>query len=225
MTDPTIAGAQQGHWASTFAANPDMYGTDPSVPAVAAAASFTEAGAHQLLELGAGQGRDTLFFARQGFEIVALDYVEDALDAIAAKATAAGTGDTVGVALHDVREPLPFADGAFDANYSHMLFCMALTTAQLEQLAAELHRVLRPGGLVVYTVRHTGDAHYGTGTPRGDDMYERGGFIVHFFDDRLVQRLATGFDLLDVTEFTEGDLPRRLWRVTMRKPGHGQVTT
>ena len=73
-------------------------------------------------------------------------------------------------------------------------------------------------------MRHTGDAHYGTGTPRGDDMYEHGGFIVHFFDDRLVQRLTTGFDLLDVTEFTEGDLPRRLWRVTMRKPGHGQVT-
>ena len=69
--------------------------------------------------------------------------------------------------------------------------------------------MLRPGGLVVYTVRHTGDAHHGTGTPRGDDMYEHGGFIVHFFDDRLVQRLASGFDLLDVTELTElteGDL-------------------
>ena len=91
MADPTIAGAQQGHWASTFAANPNMYGTDPSASAVAAAARFAEAGAHQLLELGAGQGRDTLFFARQGFESVALDYVEDALDAIAAKATAAGS--------------------------------------------------------------------------------------------------------------------------------------
>ncbi len=46
-----------------------------------------------------------------------------------------------------------------------MLFSMALTTPELERLARELHRVLRPGGLQVYTVRHTGDAHHGAGKP------------------------------------------------------------
>jgi len=99
-----------------------------------------------------------------------------------------------------------------------MLFCMALTTGEIECLAAELRRVLRPGGLVVYTARTTADAHYGTGTPRGDDMYEHGGFIVHFFDRALIDRLAVGFELIDVTDFTEGELPRWLARVTMRVP-------
>src|SRR5674476_1416174 len=159
-----IAG-QQAHWASTFDANPDMYGTDPSVPALAAAEAFAAAGYHSVLELGAGQGRDSI-----------------------------------------------------DASYSHMLFCMALTTGELERLAGELFRVLRPGGLVVYTARTTADAHYGTGTPRGDDMYEHGGFIVHFFDQALIDHLAAGFELVDVTEFIEVDLPRRLARVTMRRP-------
>jgi hypothetical protein len=28
-----------------------------------------------------------------------------------------------------------------------------------------IRRVLRPGGTFIYTVRHTGDAHYGAGTP------------------------------------------------------------
>jgi hypothetical protein len=78
--------------------------------------------------------------------------------------------------------------------------------------------VLRPAGLVVYTACTTADAHYGTGTPRGDDMYEHGGFIVHFFDRTLIDRLAAGFELIDVTDFTEGDLSRRLARVTMRVP-------
>jgi len=31
-----------------------------------------------------------------------------------------------------------------------------------------------------------------------------------------VDALAAGFELMDVTDFTEGDLPRRLARVTMR---------
>jgi SAM-dependent methyltransferase len=123
----------------------------------------------------------------------------------------------VSVEIHDVRQRLPFADAGVDASYSHMLLCMALTTPELERLVAELRRVVRPGGLVVYTARTTDDAHYGAGIAHGDDMYEHGGFVVHFFDRALIDRLAAGFTLVDVTAFTEGDLPRRLARVTMRR--------
>jgi SAM-dependent methyltransferase len=210
---------QAEHWESTFVAHPLMYGTEPSEAAVEAAHLFASDGAKRVLELGAGQGRDTLFLAREGFDVVALDYAASGLASIAAQAAAAGIGERVQVLRHDARQGFPFADESVDASYSHMLFSMALTTEELERLAREVRRVLRPGGLAVYTVRHVGDAHFGAGTPYGDDMYEHGGFVVHFFDRALVDRLADGFELLDVAEFSEGDLPRRLWRVTMRKPG------
>jgi SAM-dependent methyltransferase len=216
--DAGVRAGQQQHWAATFAANPHMYGPDSSESASAAAGDFASAGLRRVLELGAGQGRDTLSLARRGFDVLALDYVESALTTIAEEAAAAGLADRLDIAQHDVREPLPFPDESFDASYSHMLFCMALTTPELERLAREVRRVIRPGGLVVYTVRHTGDAHYGTGNARGDDMFEHGGFIVHFFDRDLVERLADDFELVEIAEFTEGDLPRRLWRVTMRRP-------
>jgi SAM-dependent methyltransferase len=208
---------QQQHWEATFAANPDMYGTDPAEPALAAAECFAEVHAHRVLELGAGQGRDTLFLADRDFHVVALDYAQVALDTIATKAAAAGLASRVSVVRHDAHDQLPFADDSFDAHYSHMLFCMALTTPELVRLAAEIRRVLRPGGLAVYTVRHADDAHYGTGIPHGDGMYEQGGFVVHFFDRDLVDRLASGFELVDVVPFIEGGLPRKLWRVTMIK--------
>jgi SAM-dependent methyltransferase len=220
--DATVRARQRQHWAATFAANPHMYGSGSSESAAAAAGEFASAGVQRVLELGAGQGRDTLALARRGFDVLALDFVEPALASIAKEAAAAGLADRLNVAQHDVRVPLPFPDDSFDASYSHMLFCMALTTGDLERLVGEVRRVIRPGGLVVYTVRHTGDAHYGTGLPRGDDMFEHGGFIVHFFDRDLVERLADGFELVEVVECTEGDLPRRLWRVRMRKPVSGQ---
>jgi SAM-dependent methyltransferase len=216
--DPEVLAGQQEHWAVTFEANPDMFGTDPSAPGLAAAETFAAAGLGSVLELGAGQGRDTFYLARQGLQVTALDYAPSAVETLSAKAEAGGLVDLVTVARHDIREPLPLPDASIDASYSHMLFCMALTTSELERLVGELHRVLRPGGLVVYTARTTADAHYGTGTPRGDDMYEHGGFIVHFFDQALIDHLAAGFELVDVTEFIEGDLPRRLARVTMRRP-------
>jgi SAM-dependent methyltransferase len=210
---------QRRHWSTTYAAHPDMYGDDPSEAAVAAADAFSSAGVDSVLELGAGQGRDTLYLAGRGFHVHALDYVPEGVRAIEAKAAAAGLADRVSVGLHDVRERLPLADDVVDASYSHMLLCMALTTPELERLVADVRRVVRPGGLVVYTARTTDDPHYGAGVAHGDDMYEHGGFVVHFFDRALIDRLASGFALLEVTEFTEGDLPRRLARVTMRRAG------
>jgi SAM-dependent methyltransferase len=209
--------AQREHWQATFGANPDMYGTGPSEPGVYAAGLFARDQARDLLELGAGQGRDTLAFLRTGLTVTALDYAPGALTRLQQAATSAGLASRLTTVAHDVRQPLPLRDGGFDAVYSHMLFTMALTTAELEALTGELHRVLRPGGLHVYTVRHTGDAHYGAGTSHGDDMFENGGFIVHFFDRALVDRLATGFTLLGLTPFEEGALPRRLWRITLRR--------
>lgn len=216
LVDTLALNGQKEHWSATFEANPDMYGTDPSAPGLAAAEAFASAGHKSVLELGAGQGRDTLYLARQGLDVTAMDFAPSTVETLRAKAEAAGLGDMVSVARHDIRRPLPLPDSSFDASYSHMLFCMALTTGELESLALELRRVLRPGGMVVYTVRTTADAHYGAGIPRGDDMFEHGGFIVHFFDQTLIDRLAAGFELMDVTEFIEGGLPRRLARVTMR---------
>jgi SAM-dependent methyltransferase len=208
---------QNPHWEKTYAVTPEMFGEAPSDPAGEAVALFRRAGMHEILELGAGQGRDTLYFARNGFYVHALDYSQAGLDGIREKALAQQLAARIDVRRHDVRERLPFADNALDACYAHMLFCMALTTAELELLAREIRRVLKPGGLCLYSVRHTSDPHYGTGIPRGEDLYEVGGFIVHFFSRDKVSQLARGYELLEVAEFEEGPLPRKLFRVTMRK--------
>jgi SAM-dependent methyltransferase len=210
---------QRRHWTGILAAKEDRYGTEPSAPGREAAARFTEAGARDVLELGAGQGRDSLFLARRGFRVTALDFTPSGVEAVARKAVSEGLDDVLRAAVHDCREPLSFPDASFDACYSHMLFCMALTTPELEALSGEVRRVLRPGGLQMYTVRTTDDPDYGAGTSYGDDLYGSGGFVVHFFDRELVERLAAGFDLLEVRESEEGDLPRRLFTVVQRKSG------
>ena len=209
-----LAGAQQAHWQTTYDAHPGMYGAQPSAAAVAAAATFAEHGASTVLELGAGHGRDALFFARSGFTVHAGDFSAVALAQLADAAAREGLADKVTTVEHDVRQPLPYAADTFDAVYAHMLLCMALSTSEIHALVGEIQRVLRPTGRFVYTVRHTGDAHYGQGVAHGDDIYEHGGFAVHFFSRRLVDDLARGWDLLEVHPFEEGELPRRLWRIT-----------
>ncbi|MFJ7159566.1 class I SAM-dependent methyltransferase [Streptomyces sp. NPDC101118] len=207
-----LAGRQRAHWQETYRAHPGMYGAGPSEAAVYAAAVFREGG--DVLELGAGHGRDALYFARRGFTVHATDFSASGLAQLRAAAEAEGLAARVTTAVHDVREPLPLPDASADAVFAHMLLCMALSTEEIHSLVAEVRRVLRPGGTFVYTVRHTADAHYGAGTPHGDDIYEHGGFAVHFFPRRLVHELAHGWHLTEIHAFEEGGLPRSLWRVT-----------
>ena len=213
---PTLA-AQNAHWEKTYAAGPEIFGSEPSEPARYAAELFRANGMSSLLELGAGQGRDTLFFAREGFSVHALDYSDTGLTAIREKAATQGLAERIAMQRHDVRQPLPFPDACLDACYAHMLFCMALTSAELAFLSGEIRRVLQPGGLCVYTVRNVADPHYQKGIHRSEAMYEMNGFIVHFFSREKILSLAEGYDLVDIAEFEEGALPRKLFRVTLRK--------
>lgn len=215
--NPTLS-AQREHWEQTFASRPEMFGSEPSDAARTAAATFLQARLRSILELGGGQGRDSAFFAASGFVVHVLDYAEAGVAAIRESVKAAGVADRLTVAQGDVREPLPVCDSSFDACYSHMLFCMALSTNELVALSGEILRVLRPGGLCVYTARNTGDPDFGRGIHRGEALYENQRFIVHFFDRAKVEQLAAGFEIVGVDDFEEGKLPRRLFRVTMRKP-------
>jgi SAM-dependent methyltransferase len=213
-----LADVQRRHWQDTYRGHPGMYGLDPSAPAVYAARLFRSADAEEVLELGAGHGRDSLYFAREGFTVLAADFSAVGLGQLRDAAREQGLGARVTTAVHDVREPLPLPDASVDAVFAHMLLCMALSTEEIRALTGEVRRVLRPGGTFVYTVRHTSDAHYGAGTGHGDDIWEHGGFAVHFFSRALVDALAEGWELNEVFAFEEGGLPRRLWRITQTRP-------
>lgn len=209
---------QQEHWEKTYVENVDMFGDEPSYPVLKAVETFRKQKAKTILELGSGQGRDTLFLAQQGFRVYALDYSEEGRRTIKKKARIIGISSSVITMHHDIRQRLPFDDNFFDGCYSHMLYCMALTTSELEFLSEEIRRVLKPGSLNIYTVRHTGDPHYRTGTHRGEDMWEiGGGFIVHFYNREKIEHLATGYQIVGIEEFEETGLPKKLYLVTLKK--------
>jgi SAM-dependent methyltransferase len=194
-----------------------MFGDSPSEAVIKAAETFKKAGNINILELGGEQGRYTLFFVRSGFNVHVLDYCQSGVETISQKSDVMGLSQLITAECHDIRKPLPFGNDTFDGCFSHMRYCMALTTQELEFLTGEIRRVLKTGGLNIYTVRHNGDANDGTGIHRGEDMYEVGGFVVHFFSKEKVKYLAKGYDVIGVDEFEEGGLPRKLFRVTLKK--------
>ena len=107
--DGGVLAGQQQHWGATFAANAGMYGASPSEAAIAAADRFAQHEISDIIELGAGQGRDTLYFARQGFYVRAL--ADDVGKRLGVGAHLAALRRTVssGLTLDDAT-PLEFAE-------------------------------------------------------------------------------------------------------------------
>ena len=208
---------QSQYWEASFSNKPELFGLSPSIAAVKALEKFKEENITSIIELGAGLGRDTIYFAQNSIHVEALDYSSSAIKKINQKAKELNLSKFIKTRLYDIREKLPFDNEQFQGCFSHMLYCMALSNTDLENLNNEICRVIKVGGSNIYTVRHTNDGDYKKGIHRGEDLYENDGFIVHFFSKDKVKKLSSGFKNLDIESFEEGNFPRKLFIVYNKK--------
>lgn len=103
------------------------------------------------LDLGAGRGMASYSLARDGWRVTA---AEPDPSPIVGAAAAEELARRTGVSFQVVRafgEQLPMADAAFDVVYCRQVLHHA---RDLQRLVAEVHRVLRPGGLFLATREH-----------------------------------------------------------------------
>ena len=194
-----------------------MFGLEPSISAVKATKFFKEKNIKNIVELGAGLGRDAVYFAQKSIKVQALDYSKIAIESIINKAEKLSLTELIKPEFFDVRKKLPFEDNSIEGCFSHMLYCMALSNSDLENLNNEICRILKPGGINIYTARHTDDGDYKNGIHIGEDLYENDGFIVHFFSKEKVNQLSKGFEVLNIEKFEEGNFPRKLFLVKNKK--------
>jgi SAM-dependent methyltransferase len=209
---------QREHWESIYRDFPERFGTEPSHIGLGALKILMEEGANTILELGCGQGRDTVLFLQEGMKVIALDYSRTCLNQLEDNARVLGLEGLLELKEQDLREGIPFPDDSIDACFSHMFFTMQLSEDELAAIFSEVLRVLRSGGFNIYSVRNIDDPHFLHGTHMGEDMWEMNGFVVHYFSEEKVRRLAKGYDIVSIDEFTEGPLPKRLYQVVLRKP-------
>ena len=215
--DKNILNRQSQHWETNFSNKPEMFGLEPSLPAKKALNIFKENNCSKIVELGAGLGRDSIYFGKNSINVTALDYSENGIKVINEKIKKENLRCSISTLKFDIREDLPFETNSVDAWYSHILYCMALTQKDLDKLNSEIHRILKPGGINIYTVRNTDDGDYKKGIHRGEDLYEIDGFIIHFFSKDKILNLTSGFKNISIDYFEEGSFPRKLYFICNKK--------
>jgi SAM-dependent methyltransferase len=118
----------------------------------------------RVLVLGGGGGREAIVFARDGWEVTALDVSEGMLTQARAAASACG------IALRTVQSDLAtFAapDSTYDAVWTSMfLYSLVLNRARRVRMLRQIRRALTPAGCLVVSFHYDPEARVGAGSNR-----------------------------------------------------------
>jgi SAM-dependent methyltransferase len=224
--DGTPAYAPADHWNRYFAGHRDA-GTDldwGDTWTKAFLPILRSASARTLLELGCGTGNDAARLARAGLQVVAVDFSSEAI------ARSRETHGALGIRFEtaDIARPLPFADGEFDAVMSNVALHM-FPDDVTRSVFAEVERVVRPGGLLLFHVNSTGDRPLRARRRpvrrelEPDFVLEETGQTVRFFSEAYLRELLHGWsdvalEHVELADHETGRPFKRVWRGTARRP-------
>jgi SAM-dependent methyltransferase len=162
-------------------------------------------GRARLLDLGCGIGRHSIFFAQRGFSVDAFDLSERGVAVLeqAAQERQLFVRARVGDMLS-----LPYETGAFDCVLAyHVIF--HTNRAGLEQVIAEIRRVLAAGGELFVTFNSVRNPSYTRPTNQVLEPHtvlqtegHEAGIPHHHVDEAEVRELLAGFEFI---RFTQGE--------------------
>jgi ubiquinone/menaquinone biosynthesis C-methylase UbiE len=147
-------------------------------------------GTGRVLELGCGTGDDGLWLAEQGYDVTQTDFIDDLFPDITLRAQDAGV--KVDLQKLDSRQLSALASKTYDvvfANLSLHYFDMATTKA----IFAEIHRILKPGGVFAGLFNSTDDPETTEGEQLEENFYHINGIDKRFFDVATAQQLTKSF--------------------------------
>lgn len=146
-------------WNERYAAQPLLWSVDPG-PFLGAEVGDRQPG--RALDLGAGEGRTTLWLAERGWQVTAVDFSDVALERGRQRAEAVGVPDAVEWICADLHEFDP-SGGVYDLVLMMFVHLPPPNRRRLLRLAAG---TLAPGGVVLVVGYDSSHAITGQGGPR-----------------------------------------------------------
>ena len=202
-------------WDKIYESDSAFFGDEPSRFATLCLTDMKTNNVKNLLELGSGHGRDSIFLALNGIQVEALDYSMAGVEIILNKAKKE-KGLRLNSKTFDIRNALPFPTNYFDAVYSHMFLNMKFSPEELHFIISEIKRVLKDGEFNFFSVRNNHDNFHRKGIEIEKGIFNISGFEIRFFTETDIQNLPAGrFRMLWIKEDFED--PVTLFLVCSRK--------
>ena len=163
----------------------------PSLFAETAIQYFPKSGT--VLELGAGHGQDSIFFAKQDYDVVSTDIETSSLELNFSKQSEE-CREKIRVMRVDLKEKLPYEKNSFDIVYAHLSLHYFDQETTFEIING-IERILKPGGVFAFLTNSINDPEYNTGTFLAEDFFQIGKATKRYFSIESTRRLTKGFQV------------------------------
>ena len=158
----TVSTSKSDNWKAEYTVGgiPSSFRSEPS----GSVADFVEFLVHRgiksgkALDIGSGTGRNSIFLARSGFDVVSVDYVDTLV--VNLNRIAEAEDLNIKAICHDIGTPWPVQTDSIDAAIDAFCFKHQIPEESVRLYANEIARVLRPGGHWMLSLAGKDDGYY-----------------------------------------------------------------
>lgn len=183
--------AIESYWNEKYRRKKNVWGNTPSLTAKYALSFIETSGIHLgfLLDVGCGYGRDSVYFEKNGFDVVGIDIAGEAIR------MAGASYPTVRFRVADLKRH-GFEENTFDFVFSNFFFHLISEHRARREMLAACRRILKPGGYFFTSVSSVNDPDFSTGERLGENIVKnQRGVVKVYYDEALIHRDFNLFEL------------------------------
>lgn len=117
------------------------------------------------VDVGCGTGRNSLFMAHHGFQVVAIDFVPELVASLEERATEQGLATQVSAFCQNVTAPWPVPDGGADIVIDTFCYKHLISAEERAAYRSEIVRTTHSGSVYLITFADPADGYYGRLVP------------------------------------------------------------
>jgi SAM-dependent methyltransferase len=163
----------------------------PSIFAEMAIQYFPKEG--KVLELGAGLGQDSFFFAKQGYDVISGDIEISSLTQNLSRQSE-DLKEKITIKQLNLKHHLPFEDQSVDIVYAH-LSLHYFDEETTWRIFNEIKRVLKPNGLLAFLVNSINDPEYHIGKLLEEDFFVVDRATKRYFSIESTKKFTQNFQV------------------------------
>ena len=212
-----------GYWNDIYSKE-NYFGTGQTILANLAKELIDKHSAKKILELGCGQGRDSIFFADCGYDITAIDISENAIKFVE-KIKNEHNLTNLELFVHDVKKSFNFLNNKFDLIYSNLAL-QFFELSQLDNIFSSINDIMNDDSLFLFSTKKPGDKYFNFGNKISENAFEYKGITRFFFDKpQLENTLKNFFNIIFLEEdkhVNPDGTESVWWKILVKKYSNGR---